>query len=430
MKILVVDDERSIRLALSALLKKWGYQVLEAADGEEAWALLEREPINMVLCDWVMPRLDGLDLCRRLRATEFPYYIYLILLTGKDQTEDLYTAFNAGVDDFSTKPFNAKELRVRIKAGERVIGLEHRLNAKNAQLADANQALQQSQVRLQQDLEAAAAVQRSLMPTSDQTGLPLRLAWSMQPAEKLGGDIFNFHRLDDRRLAFYLIDVAGHGVLAAMFSLHLSMLLTPGLSTPGPADLFGHSSAGVHGSSDSSDVPAIASELALPASTSARPDEIVARLNQGFQMHERNSIYFTMVYGILDAYTGQGQLCQAGHPYPLLARRHGPVETTGGGGFPVGLIPDADFESVDFTLDPGDRLLIYSDGATECFNPERPPFGVDRLSALLQGPEDEGLDQVIAGIEQRLSAWRMPQQGLMAALDDDVSMLAIERVSH
>lgn len=442
-KILVVDDEPSMRLTLSALLRKWGYQVVEAVDGAEAWALLQREPISMVICDWVMPRLDGLGLCRKLRAGPFSHYIYLILLTAKEQGNDLVSAFNAGVDDFATKPFNPKELKVRIAAGERVLRLEHRLNAKNDELTEANRALQQSELRVRQDLEAAAAVQRSLLPTSDQTGLPLRLAWLMRPADDLGGDIFGFHRLDDRRLAFYLIDVSGHGVRAAMFSVHLSLVLTPSFAAS-PAS--GPSAAVRPAAPVASQATSkrwggflLGFGAFAPASAQASPEpeaiqhaidpaEVVARLNRGFQTREQNRTYFTMVYGIIDAYTGVGQLCQAGHPYPLLARRNGQIETLGDGGFPVGLIPEADYESVPFALDVGDRLLLYSDGVTECFSPAREPFGLERLSAELARARGQDLERMVVGIEQRLGGWCAPREHNEAAPEDDVSMLALERV--
>jgi sigma-B regulation protein RsbU (phosphoserine phosphatase) len=447
MRILIVDDEAWMRRTLSAMLTKWGYEVLEAADGAEAWEMIAREPVGMVICDWVMPRLDGVALCRQLRAAEMQHYVYLILLTGKEQNEDIFTAFEAGADDFSTKPVNPKELRVRIQAGERVLRLEQGLRAKNAELADVNQALRDTQARIRRDLEAAAAVQRSLLPATGETGLPLRLAWSMTPADDLGGDIFNFHRLDQRRLGFYLIDVSGHGVPAAMFSVHLTRLLTPG---PHSSCLECDPAASAEPGAAAFGIPPARAACALrdgvrgnqretPAADSPRaatPDQVVRRLNQGFQIDDRNMIYFTMIYGIIDAATGEGTLCQAGHPYPLLARREGgatsgrfAVETLGDGGFPVGLIPEADYRSHDFRLNPGDRLLLYSDGVTECFAPDRTAYGLERLSAILADSGEQSLEGMLARVGSALETWRTPAGGVAAPLSDDVSMLAIERLA-
>ncbi|RNE94506.1 PP2C family protein-serine/threonine phosphatase [Marichromatium sp. AB32] len=423
MKILVVDDEAWMRRTLSVMLQKWGHEVLEAADGEDAWTRLQHEPIGMAICDWVMPRLSGLELCHRLRAAGFSHYVYLILLTGKDQTEDIYTAFDAGADDFINKPVNAKELQVRIKAGERVLQLEQALKTKNTELSRVNEALQASQAHVQRDLDAAAAVQRSLLPASSETGLPLRLAWAMAPAEQLAGDIFNFFRLDERHLALYLIDVSGHGVPAAMFSVHLTQLLSPHPGTSGKAQLQPptDSHPAVTVSSGFATAKAIAPQESL-----TDPVAVVTRLNQGFQVHDRNMIYFTMVYAVIDTHTGKGSLCQAGHPYPLLDRREGRVETLGRGGLPVGLIPDADYEAVDFQLLPGDRLLLYSDGVTECFAPDRSPFGLERLAETLQLARGASLDDTILQIQEALERWRRPANGESPTLADDISMLAAE----
>lgn len=423
MKILVVDDEAWMRRTLSAMLQKWGYEVVEATDGEDAWTLLKRERIGMVICDWVMPRLSGLELCQRLRAADFPNYVYLILLTGKDLTEDLYTAFDAVADDFSNKPVDPKELQVRIKAGERVLRLEQALKAKNAELRRVNEALEASQARVRRDLEAAAAVQRSLLPASDRTGLPLKLAWAMIPADELAGDIFNFFRLDDRRIGLYLIDVSGHGVPAAMFSVHLAQLLSPEsqVMAMGPRPAVSDLQPAPLGSAGSASA---GTPEALESMTS--PVDVVTRLNQGFQVHDRNMIYFTMVYCVIDTHSGKGTLCQAGHPYPLVSRRDGRVQTLGEGGLPVGLLPDARYEAVDFQLGPGDRLLLYSDGVTECFAPDGSAFGLDRLTEALRVARSADLDGAISGIGEALRRWREPAPGETAKLNDDISMLAIE----
>ncbi len=366
MRILVVDDDTSVRRILTAMLEKWSYEVVQASDGEEAWQMLQQQPISFILSDWVMPRLDGVELCRRLRSADLPNYVYVILLTGKDQTEDLITALEAGADDFLTKPVNSKELRVRIKGGERVLHLEKALVAKNQELQQANQELEASQQRIRRDLQAAAEIQQDLLPSSRQTGLPIDLAWALIPAEELAGDIFNFYPLDERHLGFYLIDVSGHGVPSAMLSVHLAKTLSP---EPRPDSL-------VRLPSNKPD-PA----QGLPKSF-RDPVEVVTRLNENFQADDRSMMYFTMVYGIIDSLSGQGSLCQAGHPYPLICRGDGSIELLGNGGFPVGLMHDIRYEAVDFKLQSGDRLLLYSDGITECCNPENIQFGENRLSEI------------------------------------------------
>lgn len=129
MKVLVADDDSVSRKLLQSYLQKWGCEVSVARDGAEAWSCFEREEFSLVITDWVMPELDGVELVRRIRSVPRPGYVYVILLTAKGEKEDLVEAMEAGADDFLTKPFDRDELRVRLRAGERIAGLEQQLRA-------------------------------------------------------------------------------------------------------------------------------------------------------------------------------------------------------------------------------------------------------------------------------------------------------------
>src|SRR5262250_885395 len=131
MHILVVEDDAINRRLLARTLERWGHTVSAATDGDGAWTLLQQEQIHLVLSDWMMPKLSGIELCRRLRAAQFPSYIYFILLTSKAKKDDLIEGLAAGADDFIVKPFHEGELRARIQAGERIVKLEHELQARN-----------------------------------------------------------------------------------------------------------------------------------------------------------------------------------------------------------------------------------------------------------------------------------------------------------
>jgi signal transduction histidine kinase len=124
MKILIADDDSVSRRLLQSYLQKWGYEVTAAQDGGEAWRLFDGGAFPMVITDWMMPELDGPGLIRRIRSSQRPGYVYAILLTAKSQKEDLVEGMEAGADDFLTKPFDRDELRVRLRAGERIIRLE------------------------------------------------------------------------------------------------------------------------------------------------------------------------------------------------------------------------------------------------------------------------------------------------------------------
>ncbi len=122
MKILAVEDDAVARAILRQALRRLGHDVVEAADGEHAWELLQTDPARVVVSDWMMPRSDGLDLCRRIRRRTDADYIYFILLTGRDATsENEKTAADAGVDDFLTKPLDFSELWMRLRVAERIL---------------------------------------------------------------------------------------------------------------------------------------------------------------------------------------------------------------------------------------------------------------------------------------------------------------------
>ncbi len=137
MKVLIADDDATTRRILRSLVVKWGYEPLEAHDGQSAWAALQaQDPPRILILDWHMPGLDGLSICRevRLRQSSNLPYTYIIFLTARQQTEDLVVALEAGADDFLPKPFDARELEARLRAGRRIIELQDELLAAKDQI--------------------------------------------------------------------------------------------------------------------------------------------------------------------------------------------------------------------------------------------------------------------------------------------------------
>lgn len=135
MKILLADDDSATRRLIQSQLCTWGYQVVLAEDGERAWEELCRpDAPRLVVLDWMMPGIDGVQVCRRLRSAFREDYFYVLLLTIKSRPEDIAEGLDAGADDYVIKPFNAHELRARLKVGERVIGFSQSLLSANAML--------------------------------------------------------------------------------------------------------------------------------------------------------------------------------------------------------------------------------------------------------------------------------------------------------
>jgi signal transduction histidine kinase len=145
MKVLIAEDDPVSRHLLQAHLVRWGHEVTAAVNGGEAWRLFEAGSFPLVVSDWMMPELDGPDLVRRIRACPRPGYVFIILLTARSEKEDVVRGMEAGADDFVTKPFDREELRVRIRAGERIVGLEQSLAEQNRALREAQAALVQNE---------------------------------------------------------------------------------------------------------------------------------------------------------------------------------------------------------------------------------------------------------------------------------------------
>ena len=133
MKILIADDDAMSRQLLSGLVKEWGHEPVLAENGEEAWSLVTEQKLQLVIVDWMMPRLTGVGLCERIRAADLTQYVYLILLTSRKDSDEIITGLNAGADDYVTKPFDARELEVRLNVGIRVLDLERKLAERASQ---------------------------------------------------------------------------------------------------------------------------------------------------------------------------------------------------------------------------------------------------------------------------------------------------------
>ncbi len=124
MRILIADDERTSTMMLGRTLEQWGFEVIVAHDGAAAWErIVGTEPPALAIVDWMMPGLDGIELCRRIRATPLRSPVYVILLTARNSRQDLVAGLEAGADDYLTKPFDPDELRARIHVGQRTLGL-------------------------------------------------------------------------------------------------------------------------------------------------------------------------------------------------------------------------------------------------------------------------------------------------------------------
>ena len=346
----MADDSAAQRQMLSMQLTRWGYDVAVAASGQEAVELAHAREFDIVLSDWVMPGMSGLDLCRAFRAIPRDSYGYFVLISAKSGKSAVADGLESGADDFLTKPIDAAELQARLHAGERILRMQ-------AELRQRNQDLERLYSALERDLAEARRLQLSLVPEAVVPLPGAEATFLMQPSGHLGGDLVGWFPLAEGRIALFSVDVSGHGVASALMAARIAALMSPHARDQNVAFLEGR-----------------------PLAAGA----VVERLNRLLCADQQGDLYLTMLYVDICLASGTAQIVQAGHPHPVLLSPGRTPRPLGDGGFPVGLVPDASYDALTLQLRPGDRLVIPSDGITECPGPDG-DLGQAGLCTLLQG---------------------------------------------
>ncbi len=395
-RVLVVDDSRLQRRILVASLRKWGFEVIEADGGEAAIALCAESLPDLVVSDWVMPGMSGLEFCRAFRALGGDHYSYFILLTSKSEKQEVARGLDAGADDFLIKPLEADELRARISAGARILDMQRELSEKNRLIENALNELKQAHDAIDKDLMQARKIQQSLVPEFSREFGKSRVSLLLKPCGHIGGDLVGMFSPGINRLGFYSIDVSGHGITSAMMTARLGGYLS---ST--------HFDQNVAMERRFDKFYAL-----LP------PEQVAATLNSRLMADAGVEEYFTMVYAIVDLRNGHVKMVQAGHPHPLLLRQDGSAEFLGEGGLPIGLLPDVHFQQTELYLKPGDRLMLYSDGFTECRLADGGLLDESGLQQMALGcASDRAGSEFLDDMFWQLTQTASPGEGM----DDDVS---------
>jgi len=373
-QILIIDDDSTTQLLLERTLIMQGYDITLASDGEEG--LIKARAIRpaLIICDWIMPRKNGLEVCNQIKSTPELSTTFFILLTSLDSVEDRVKGLDAGADDFLCKPIEMHELKARVRAGLRL----HQLSRD----------LQNQKQLLEDELAEAAEYVSTILPEPLQHP-SLTIDACFIPSRQLGGDSFDYFWLDDRHLVFYLLDVSGHGLRASLPSLAvINLLRSRGLSN---VDYY-------------------------------QPDTVLCGLNQTFQMSDRNDKYFTIWYGVYDRQQRSLTYSSAGHPPAILLTpsERSTEQRLKTPGVPVGMFPNIKYVNASCQVAANSSLYIFSDGIYEVEPQVNSHWGLDRLINLLkkyQRTPERDLKRLL----QYVRTWHPNFQ-----FEDDLSILQID----
>jgi serine phosphatase RsbU (regulator of sigma subunit)/anti-anti-sigma regulatory factor len=407
LRILIVDDEDLILHVLKEFFRQRHDQCDTASNGMEALRLVEDRLYDLVLSDISMPGMDGLELIRRVKSLQ-PHSV-CILMSGLGTRRDILSALKIGVFDFIDKPIpDLASLTMVIDRATESSKLVHERDALLENLKQQNAKLEYSLQRLHEafgqlrrqeeilesDLARAQRVQRKFLPSAFPRLNGLDFFGYYAPCEQLGGDFFGMIPLSENRLAIYLVDVAGHGVSAAMVTVTFRELMRARLREKDSGRFF------------------------------QSPGQVLEYLN-GALLEESFDppIFVSMVYAVLDPVSGRVRLASAGHPAPILAAAESTrIELTSG--CVLGSQNPTAFEEKELQLQVGDVLLFYSDGLSEARNGEGKEFTIDRLEELAQQHRLSGAAETGHDVETALSRH---VEGVACA--DDVTFIVATRTA-
>ncbi len=390
-RVLLVDDNPTNLQVLSKTLEGRGFELLVARNGPSALNIARKARPGLILLDIMMPDMDGFEVCQRLKTEEATRDIAVIFLSALGEAKEKVKGLDLGAVDYITKPFQAEEVIARVNTHLTIRRLQLSLSERNQQLVTLN-------ARMKRSLEAAAQVQRDLLPKQ----LPLteraRFAWVFQPCDELAGDSLNVFPIGPHHIGLFVLDVSGHGVDAALLSVAITHALTPRVD---PSSIV---------TRPHPDGPVVAS-----------PAEVAGQLNRMFPMSMKEGHFATLIYGVLEPELGLFKYTNAGHPDPVLVRPGNRPTAHQLGGMPIGVAEGTKYEEIIIPLQAGDRLFLYSDGLIEAMNPTGEHFGKQRFFDFLIENQSVTLEESVQLLKKQIVSWSANQ-----SLQDDLSILAIE----
>lgn len=384
-KILSVDDEPDLEVLLSHYfrrkIRKGEYEFTFAHNGLEALKLMVEHPdFDIVLSDINMPEMDGLTLLSKINELRNPAQ-KCIMVSAYGDMKNIRTAMNRGAFDFATKPIDMEDLSLTIEKAVEEVNYIKQTQREHLQLES-----------IQSDLAVAGEIQKAILPCRFPPFPEIKsldIYASMTPAKEIGGDFYDFFRLDDDRIGLVIADVSGKGVPAALF-MAVSNTLLRSISM-----------------------------------TKDNSQDCIDELNRLLCRVNVNSMFVTVFYGILNHRTGELDYTNGGHnPAYILRGKNGELERLGR--FPnlvVGGFEDFSYKSESAQLDPGDSLFLYTDGITEAFDAKDEAFGDERLEDSLVELYHDDAKTIIEGVYADLGEFIGDR-----TQSDDITMLVVKRL--
>src|SRR5215471_2686905 len=369
-RVLLVDDAKANLDILVEGLKS-DHKLSLALNGEMALQAAARTPPDLVLLDIMMPGLDGYEVCRRLRQMPETAEVPIMFLSSLEEVQNKTRGFEAGVNDYLTKPFEMLEVKARVRS-----------------LLKAKIYGDEAKEQIASELRIAREIQMGMLPHDFddlERKYPVSFGALLEPAREVSGDLYGLFAAGPERLVLFLGDVSGKGIAASMFMVRAISLAR-----------------------------LLAREIPDPA-------KILSRLNDELATDNPSGMFVTFLCGIFEVNSGRLVLANAGQCCPVLIPAGGqPRLALKHLGTALGFEPGLEFEQTEINLHEGDALLLYSDGVIEAFNAQEECYGTERLLGDLGSLSDRSASAITSGLLGKVRAFANGAQQ-----SDDIAILVL-----
>ena len=370
--ILIVDDNPANVEIFQMRLEANGYDIITATDGQAGLAMASEKQPDLILLDIMMPKMDGIEVCRRIRADESLPFMPIIMVTAKTDSKDIVAGLEAGADEYLTKPVDHAALVARVKSMLRIKSLHDTVIEQSA--------------KLKVQLKTATKIQSLFWPDIPELEAGGHI-WAISlPAGYVGGDLYDVIPLPDDSLLAYVADVSDKGVPAALI------------------------------------MAALSTKIRSEALHQSEVDKLLEAVNHDlYSLTSEEGFFATIVLARYWASSGKMQLTLGGHTQPVWIIESGFGDLPQINGISLGITPDAKYEKIEILVSPGDSILLFTDGLVEAQNNQNEFFGIERLFGYVGNSEGPPWGK---GLLDSVNHWRGDSPA-----NDDLTILEIWRDS-